>query len=373
MAHAYTPGLKVTERTKVIKDRRLPLSGDVIVTTGQKVIGNDIVARTSLPGNVSTLNVANLIGVPPEDIMGMMLKKTGEAIEKDEIIAQSRGILGLFKSTVHSPIKGTIESISEITGQVILREPPQPVEVTAYIDGEVTEVFPKEGVLVETTASMVQGIFGIGGETRGKLLTVVNSSDEVLTEKEIDDKCKDKVVIGGSLVEFSALQKAKAVGARGLVAGGVEDESLKKFLGYDIGVAITGSEKTGVTLIVTEGFGKMRMANHTFNLLKSLNGKTASINGATQIRAGVIRPEVIVPCEDEKVGTKSSIRESGLEINTLVRIIRQPHFGLLGKVVALPVELQLIETESKVRVLEVELEDGQRVTLPRANVEIIES
>jgi len=373
MAHAYTPGLKVTERTRVIKERRLPLPGDVLASTGQKVSGNDIVARTELPGNVTTLNAANLLGVPPEDIMGMMIKKIGEAIEKDEIIAQSKGFFGLFKSAVRSPIKGTIESISEITGQVILREPPQPVEVTAYIDGDVTEVFPKEGVLVETIASMVQGIFGIGGETRGELLTVVNSPDEVLTAKEIDEKCKGKIVIGGSLVEFSALQKAKTVEAKGVVAGGVEDESLKQFLGYDIGVAITGSEKEGVTLVVTEGFGKMRMADHAFKLLKSLNGKIASINGATQIRAGVIRPEVIVPCEDKKGEIKSSIRESGLEIDTPVRIIRQPYFGLLGKVVGLPVELQLIETESKVRVLEVELENGKKITLPRANVEIIES
>ncbi len=373
MAHAYTPGLKVTERTKVIKDRRLPLAGDVLVSTGQKVSGKDIVARTELPGNVSTLNAANLLGVPPEDINSMMLKKIGETIEKDEVIAQSKGFFGLFKSAVHSPIKGTIENISEITGQVILREPPQPVQVTAYIDSEVTEVFPKEGVLVETTASLVQGIFGIGGEIRGELLTVVDKPDQVLTAKEIDEKCRDKIVIGGSLVEFSALQKAKTIGAKGIVVGGVEDESLKKFLGYDIGVAITGSEKTGVTLVVTEGFGKMRMANHTFILLKSLNGKIGSMNGATQIRAGVIRPEVIVPCEDKKAEIKSSMRESGLEIGTLVRIIRQPHFGLLGKVISLPVELQLIETESKVRVLEVELENGQRVTLPRANVEIIES
>ena len=48
------------------------------------------------------------------------------------------------------------------------------------------------------------------------------------------------------------------------------------------------------------------------------------------------------------------------------------NFGRLGRVAALPVELQEIETEAKVRVLEVELEDGDKVVLPRANVEIIE-
>lgn len=373
MAHAYTPGLKVTERTKVVKERKLPLSGEVLVSVGQKVRGDDIVARTALPGNVTTLNVAGLLGVPPEDISGMMLKKVGDSIAKDEIIAQSKGFFGLFKAVVRSPINGTIESISEITGQVILREPPQPVAVTAYIDGEVTKLYPQEGVLIETVASMVQGIFGIGGETRGELLTVVNSPNEVLTAQEIDEECKDKIIVGGSLCEYSALEKATSVGAKGIVVGGVEDETLRKFLGYDIGVAITGSEKIGITLVITEGFGRMRMADHTFSLLKSLNKKIGSMNGATQIRAGVIRPEVIVPCPDGKTEIESNRREGGLEIGTPVRIIRQPFFGLLGKVVALPVELQTIETESKVRVLEVELDNGKRVTLPRANVEIIES
>jgi len=55
-----------------------------------------------------------------------------------------------------------------------------------------------------------------------------------------------------------------------------------------------------------------------------------------------------------------------------VRIIREPYFGMIGKVVDLPVALENIETESKVRVLEVELENNKRVKLPRANVEIIE-
>jgi hypothetical protein len=40
--------------------------------------------------------------------------------------------------------------------------------------------------------------------------------------------------------------------------------------------------------------------------------------------------------------------------------------------VGLPVELAQVETEAKVRVLDVELEDKRKVTLPRANVEIIE-
>ena len=37
MAHAYTPGLKVLQKTTVDKERRLPLKGDVLVEAGKKV------------------------------------------------------------------------------------------------------------------------------------------------------------------------------------------------------------------------------------------------------------------------------------------------------------------------------------------------
>lgn len=372
MAHAYTPGLKVTARTVVVKERRLPLSGETLVEKGQRVKGDDIVARTELPGDVTTVNAGNLLGVPPEDLPSLMLKKPGDRIEKDEVIARSKGLFGLFKAVVHSPVKGSVESVSSVTGQVILREPPQPVQVDAYIDGEVTEVLPKEGVLVQTEASLVQGIFGVGGEVRGEIHIVADSPDGPLTGDEISEECRGKIAVGGSLITQRAIEQALRHGVKAIVAGGVEDATLREFLGYDIGVAITGSERKGLTLVVTEGFGAMRMAHRTFDLLRSLEGRRASVNGATQIRAGVIRPEVVVPQRKGDGELKQSIAEGGLSLGMAVRIIRQPNFGAIGKVTKLPVELQLIESEAKARVLEVELEDGQRIVLPRANVEMIE-
>ena len=59
-------------------------------------------------------------------------------------------------------------------------------------------------------------------------------------------------------------------------------------------------------------------------------------------------------------------------IGDLVRVIRQPDFGRIGKVSALPHELNQVESETMVRVLEVEFEDGNKRVIPRANVEVIE-
>lgn len=70
-------------------------------------------------------------------------------------------------------------------------------------------------------------------------------------------------------------------------------------------------------------------------------------------------------------GVGEAIFKRGMREGMLVRIIRQPRFGVMGKISALPVELQEIRTESAVRVLEVALEAGRKVIVPRVNVEII--
>lgn len=375
MAHAYTPGLKVTEGMTIQKERRLPLQGEVLVEAGATVQAEDVVAQADLPGNVQLLNVANLLSVPAEEVIEYMLKSVGEAITKDEIIATTKGLFGLFKSQARSPIDGTIESVSDITGQVILREPPIPVEVKAYTDGMVTEIVPNEGVTVETYGSYIQGIFGVGGETVGNLTVAVSSPSDALAVEQILPEHRDDILVGGSLVTTDAIQRAIQQGVKGIIAGGIDDADLRELLGYELGVAITGSEEIGITLVITEGFGSIAMAEQTFALLKAREGMKTSINGATQIRAGVVRPEIVIPLSDDAETAsdgKDDATEGILEIGSSVRIIREPYFGKLGRVTELPVELQNLETEAQVRVLRVELEDGQQTTLPRANVEAIE-
>ncbi|MDE0396247.1 MAG: hypothetical protein OXL96_00425 [Candidatus Poribacteria bacterium] len=375
MAHAYTPGLKVTEGMTIQKERRLPLEGEVLVEAGVTVKAEDVVAKADLPGNVQLVNVANLLSVPPEEVAAHMLKSVGEAVSEDEIIATTKGLFGLFKSQARSPIDGTIESVSDVTGQVILREPPMPVEVKAYTDGTVTATLPNEGVTVETYGTYIQGIFGIGGETIGDLTVVAKSPGDALTAEQIQAEHRDKILVGGSLIATDAIQKAIQNGVKGIIAGGIDDADLRELLGYELGVAITGSEEIGITLVITEGFGSIAMAEQTFTLLKAREGMKTSINGATQIRAGVVRPEILIPLTETTAATsdaENDTTEGLLEVGSSVRIIREPYFGKLGRVTELPVELQNLETEAQVRVLRVELENGEQTTLPRANVEAIE-
>ena len=346
-----------------------------MVNVNDSIEATQVVAETFMSGEVIPINISNLLSLPPKDIPECMVVKVGDEITVGDSLAQTKGIFGMFKNSCQSKHAGTVETISEITGQVILRGTPHPVQVKGFLPGKVIQVLKNQGVIIEEEVSFIQGIFGIGGETFGDLKTVCTSPDQLLTDNLLTDELKGKIIVGGGRMTADAVQKAKQIGVAGIISGGIDDQDLKEILGYDLGVAITGTEKLGITVITTEGFGNIAMAERTFDLLKSSENAHASINGATQIRAGVIRPEIIIRI-DEKVEKlkKDEKRLTGvLDINCPVRIIRDPYFGQIGKVSALPPEPQILESGTKTRVLHVILDNNEEVTIPRANVELIES
>ena len=365
MSKSYTPGLKVLEKTLIKKERILPLKGKVHVEEGVSVEANDVVASTEIPGNVQMLNIANELNIDPDQVSDCMLCSLDEHIKKGQIIAQSKGLFGLFKSEVKSPLDGTIGNISDVTGQVIISEKPYPIEVDAYIPGKINNIFEKEGVLVSSYGMLIQGIIGIGSEKKGYIKTIDN--------KDIDssENISDNIIVMKSNLTYDFYKKLSDLEVQGVVCGGIDYNTLTKILKKPLGVAITGMEDT-ITIIVTEGFGEISMANRTYELLNKNNEKFASINGATQIRAGVMRPEIFIGSNIEGESLKPFNEESlAISIGSKVRIIREPYFGQIGEVVELPSELVKIHTETTSRVAIIKLEDGSKEIIPRANLEVI--
>lgn len=374
MAHSYTPGLKVLKNTKILKERRLPLKGSVDTSVGDTVAPGDIIAKTDLPGNVQMVNIANQLNVDASDVETVMIAKEGSKVSKNELIAQTNGIFGYFKSTANSPVDGTIDSVSNITGQVVIREAPIPVEVDAYIRGVVHEVITEEGVVIKSYGSFVQGIFGIGGESRGEIKMLSESRTSEISVDMILPEHEGMIIVGGSFISLEAYKKALECKVAGVVVGGFNYFDLEEILGYTLGVAITGSEDLITSLIVTEGYGKIQMGQQTFDLLKDNSGQLASINGATQIRAGVIRPEIIIPADtiSQKDSDENSKKMSGMIEGSLVRVIRSPNFGKIGSVKELPSELRKMESETMVRVAIIDIE-GKLIEIPRSNLEVVET
>ena len=72
-------------------------------------------------------------------------------------------------------------------------------------------------------------------------------------------------------------------------------------------------------------------------------------------------------------GDNIDFEATDLAISTgsLIRVIRAPYFGKVGKVKLLPAKLTQMESETLVRVAEIEFEDGSVEIIPRANLEMI--
>ena len=374
MAHAYTPGLTVTPRSTHRVRRLLPIAGDVLVSVGDPVARDDVVAQALLPGDPQPVNLANIMAMPPSDVPECVLVVEGDSVCVGDPLAQTKGIFGLGRTVVNSKHAGTVETVSRVTGQLIIRGADIPVAVKAYVGGSVVEVIEGEGCVIETEAAFIQGIFGIGGETGGVVRMACQDPSEELTGEHLDADMAACVVVGGARMTGATIEKARDLGIAALVSGGMDDQDLRDFLGYDLGVAITGSENLGITLVITEGFGEITMARRTFDLLAGHDGNEASVNGATQIRAGVMRPEIIIPLADPAaiVDTDSKHVAGMLEMGRAIRVIRDPNFGRIGSVAALPPEPEALESGSRARVLVVLFENGERATIPRANVELIE-
>ena len=218
----------------------------------------------------------------------------------------------------------------------------------------------------------MQGIFGVGGEKHGEILLLEVEPDHIVEAQDIPKDIEGKILVGGAKPDYEALHLAGERGAVGFITGSIDDQALAEYLGYDLGIALTGDEEVPMTVMVTEGFGKIPISERVLEILSKHNGMTASLNGATQVRAGALRPEVFIHVEnlqeDELVDEEEV---EGLNIGREIRIIRVPYFGIRGVVEELPHDPEQIETGAHTRVLRAKLEDGRVVTVPRANVELL--
>lgn len=370
MSQLFTPGLQISPAMQVVKRRELPIKGRVLVGPGAVVQSDTVVAEADREGELRIVRVADELGVLPAEVRSYMRVAVGASVAEGECIAEAKGLWGLFRTQAASPIAGTVEFLSSATGHVGIRAPKRTIQLSAYIDGVVRSVIEDRGIVVEETATFVQGIFGVGGERVGMVQVLPVPCSKKIDESDIPEVVQGAILVGGHSPSLAALQRAQERGAVGFVTGSIDDVTLRQFVGYDIGVALTGDESVSMTLIVTEGFGRIPMNSRIVEILQAVNGRRASMSGATQVRAGALRPEIISSAR-EQAPVSVHVESRGLALGSRVRLIRVPYFGMHGVVSDLPQELVVIETGAYARVARVTLDDtGIEVLVPRANLEI---
>ena len=106
-----------------------------------------------------------------------------------------------------------------------------------------------------------------------RLQFVVRSAGSNIVRRPVDGESSRPRHHRRARITGAAIRKAAQLGVSAVVAGGIDDQDLKEILGYDLGVAVTGTETIGTTVIITEGFGDIAMARRTFDLLRQHAGK----------------------------------------------------------------------------------------------------
>ena len=146
MSGSYTPGLKILSRTKIIKRRRLPMKGNVHLKIGDIVKSDEIVASTELPGNVQMLNVANKLNIEPENVPECMLVELDESISKGQIIAESKGIFGMFKSQLNPQLMARLPTFQKLQGRQFCQNHLSPLRLVPIRQAQLQKFRMKRGL-----------------------------------------------------------------------------------------------------------------------------------------------------------------------------------------------------------------------------------
>ena len=237
---------------------------------------NDFVMKKQILANKVT-------GNSKKDLMGMITGMfQSEEPKKDE----SSGIFPDAKyKSVKSPTTGFITDIDKETGEITIQYKSKPYLMHSFVNGIVAKIDEGLSVDIEVEGASADCVIGFGGENHGRLK---------IADVMLDNTFEDKIAVFFTPINLDTLNLAKTYNVKGVVAPSIDNKDWVDFYGEEIGVALTGKENIDFTLLLTEGFGKVRMNNDYVEFFKDMQGKVASVNGRTQIRAGVIRPQVIV-------------------------------------------------------------------------------
>jgi len=445
----YSDSRALAKRQKSLikKLRKLPYKGEILVSPGDLVEPDTVVARINyVPGRLVKHNAAQEIAVSPQDLEKHVTVRLGQMVEKGETLAVAgdffagrtskspvKGVVamvsrylgriylrvpidlgrnerteievtkplgvspflirnyltadeGKFVFTgqviakkvtmgkwkmVTSPLYGRVEKVSREKGTVVITPFFKTTDVHAYVKGKVSRIVPGKGVEIASLAHVVHGVFGIGGESWGPIRVVEGN-----LSKRGD--LSGAVVVMRGIVRHEDLEALNEAGVRGLVAGSISLTTLKDYVGQPFNPALTGNEDVPYPVLVTEGFLSMEMDRGTWQVFKESEGMLASLNGATHIRAGVIRPEVIIPCgypesiqeQEQQVEGENKAAYVATEVSPgkAAKVVREPYFGVVGVVLQSSFEAVRIETGAFAELFTVRLSDGSVIRVPRPNV-----
>jgi len=260
-----------------------------------------------------TVKISEKLGIKPKHIRGYLKVREGDFVYSGDLLAAIRldranrtkseiaDKINIDKgselsdthadtsshNSIIAPATGSITEINIQKGTLSIVYDKNPLLHYAGVNGKIVHLLPQSEVHISYHGWKINGIVGFGRQAMGRLIYCQNLSD-------IAEPHQDCILILNQHIDHITLDKIAELGYKGLVAPSIHYRHLTKFTGEDIGVALTGNENIPFPIILTQGFGNVHMPPQYQEFFANHNNSHIFIDGHTQIRAGVIRPQIII-------------------------------------------------------------------------------
>lgn len=148
--------------------------------------------------------------------------------------------------------------------------------VTSSVPG-VVESVTREAVSIRADGIGLPGILVAGAATHGRLVLAVDRPDGELPSGAIDVGGEGAILVAGARLDVESLSRARAMGVRGIVAGGVVGRDLKAFIASEARQRAGLHTSLSFGLIILDGYGKRPIPEPTWRILAAAAGQEVGI------------------------------------------------------------------------------------------------
>ncbi len=347
------PTRRIMPLATVQVERMLPVPGKVVVNQGQLVKATEAVAEAYREPRYHLVDVAQALGISREEADQLLRCQPEETVRKGDMLAEKAG---LIRKVVSAPVDGKVLLAGD--GYVLLQEYRPPWELPAGLPAKVLKVFPERGVLLGITGAILDGVWGNGRLGYGLLHTVSKTPRDALTPQVLGVELRGLVLVAGHVDNPRVLEIAESLPVRALIVGTMR------------AALLPAAEKATFPILVLDGFGESGMDEAAFRLLSTSEGREAAVLAEAPRIYKRERPLVVIPSPAAQAPSPPPPVDE-LSEGITVRIVRAPYHGMTGRVVALLPGLTRFPNGVRARGVEIRLENGSRVRVPVANVEIL--
>jgi hypothetical protein len=234
-----------------------------------------------------------------------------------------------------------------------------PFELLAGLPGIVVHLIEERGVAIEATGTLIQGVWGNGRLDFGLMYVLMRTPDDVLTPDRLDVSLRGSIILGGFCKDPEVLKTAAGLPIRALILASMDAALLPL------------AERMRYPILIVEGFGKRPMNTAAYNLLTTNERREVAVNAQVWEAYDGNRPEIIIPLPanvEPALPPETDTFVAGQQ----VRLARLPFQGGIGTIVEIRPGVTAMPSGINVSAAEVQLESGEKVLVPLANLEVIE-